>query len=251
MEENHINTVLKYLNNNQLSLFLEGLISAGKSTLCKSIEYYLSKYGIVFNIYPEPINQKLLDLFYTDIKTHAFSFQSITIRERVHLFNDALTFLNENGKGLVMIDRSSLGDCAFALMHHKSGNISDQQFVVYADLTKPKDNVKTKNVKKVIVNLECTPEKARERVIYRGKENEINSCTVEYLSDLKKSYHQVFTQNGSIIECEVIKQIYDSMGINLTNIINIDYNKDYQLVNGILSEGTTFEILYNIINTLN
>ena len=244
------NLVIEYLNKYKLCLYLEGLISAGKSTFCKSVEHYLNKNGINFNNYPEPINDKLLNLFYSDMKTHAFSFQSITIRERVHLINNAYNFLHNKNKGLVLIDRSCLGDCAFALMHYKSNNISDEQFIVYADLAKPFKNNKSKDIKKTVVNLDCTPNKARERLIQRGKINEMDSCSIVYLNDLKNSYNQVFTQQGTIKESNIIKEIYNSMDISVDNIINIDYNIDHKLINGILSEETTFKILYEVISNM-
>ena len=248
--ENTIDEVIAYLMVNKLLIFLEGLISSGKSTLCKSIEYHLKRSGVNYKYYPEPINEKLLNLFYSDIKKHAFSFQSIIIRERVHVYEDAVKDLN-NGCNYVKVDRSAVGDCAFALMHHKAGNIDDQQFEVYADLTKSTRKINCAGIKKVIIFLNCTPKKARERVIIRGNPKEIKSCTLEYLQDLNHSYNRVLrkdTKDLSDDERKVIKQVYESIGT--TNIVNIDYNEDFEVTNGYLSKDATFKILKQIIDAI-
>lgn len=250
--DNKVLEVIDFLSKNKLCIFLEGLISSGKSTLGRSCKKHLGKNGIIYNYYAEPINEKLLDLFYSNIRRHAFNFQSITIRERVHVRKGAINFLRAGGN-VVVIDRSEIGDCAFALMHHKDENISDEEFEVYADLTKFKsvpDVYSGTDVKKVIVYLDCTAEKARERVITRGNEKEILSCTVEYLSSLKHSYEKVFKSRAcsNKLEETVINQIYDSIGTD--DITYLDYNSDFNLVDGELSEEDIFAILYKIIERL-
>ena len=244
--------VLTYFQKNKLLILLEGLISGGKSSLCKSINFYLNKY-IKVRHYPEPINEKLLNLFYSDIKKHAFSFQSIVIRERVHVLSAAEDFLSKDEGDLSAVDRSEIGDCAFALMHYNSGNISDEQFEVYGDLTKPfLDCVELNNIKKVkkcVVYLTCTPKKARERVIKRGNPKEMESCTEKYLEELEKSYMKVMGY-GDINEKEslVIDQIFFSLNIHRDDIIYINYEEDFEIIDGMLTENDTFNILRQIIS---
>ena len=227
-------------------------ISAGKSTLCRSIEHNIKKYNINYKHYPEPINQKLLELFYSNIDKYSFAFQCIIIRERVHLMEEAINYLYSENGNMTVIDRSAIGDCAFALMLRKDNKINNEEFEVYADLTKSLKQMVSPSVsscKRVIVYLNCESNKARERVINRGNAQEIKSCTPEYLENLNNSYNKVLSWNDSTgEELLVIKQVYDSIGT--MDVISIDYNRDFRVVNGILSESDTFMILKEIIDQL-
>lgn len=241
--------VIEYLRNNKIIIYLESLISAGKSTLCKSCDFHINNEGIKFRHYQEPINMKLLELFYSNIKKYAFPFQSIVIRERVHINNSAFEFLKDSGN-LCIIDRSCFGDCAFALMHHSSGNISDKEFEVYGDLIKtPLGISKDEKVKEYVVYLHSTPEKCRERVVKRGNFSEIENCNIEYLTGLEKNYNKVlYRKDTSQLEESVLNTIYE--GIGDIKILNIDYNEDLEIVDGKLSESNIWGILGKIIEQI-
>jgi len=228
--------------------------------------------------YPEPIPPSLLALFYSDIPKHAFSFQSIIIRERVHVDNQAIKFLKDGNFSIV--DRSPYGDCAFALMHYASGNISLQQLMVYKELinfgtnsggTKvttesSRDRVQvtknsggtivtteskgTKEIKEIVVYLSCNPEKARERLSTRsGNSDESTNCDVEYLIKLDSSYMKVFGfEPASSIEKTVIQEVRPDDSVN---IIIIDYDEDFPVdSDGCMDKNNTFEILHRIVSRI-
>jgi deoxyadenosine/deoxycytidine kinase len=260
--------VLNYLNKHKVLLYLEGLIGSGKSTLLKSIDKWLSdetnKVGgtgrIRFRWYSEPIKQKLLDLFYSDIPKYAFSFQSIVIRERVQVINEAKRNFNCDNF-FQAIDRSRWGDCAFALMHRKSGNISPVEYEVYVDLIsdEPKDHGEPGNREdhgdresefvECLVYLKNTPKISRKRIVKRGNQKEIDGCTVEYLTELEESYMKVLeVSEASEIErlsIDKIKNNFDG------NIIILDYNEELKVTeDGYITEEDTFNILHKIIKSL-
>lgn len=248
--------VLRFIKNNKILVYLEAIISGGKSSLCKSVNRVLTKYEVHNEWYPEPINNKLLDLFYSDPPKYAFDFQSIVIRDRVHTNEDAIKFLKKN-KGLAIIDRSRFGDCAFGIMHHTNKNISDVEFAVYTDLIKSKRldkynsllGLEPDKIKDFVVYLICTPEKARERVIKRGNVTEIQGCTIEYLSELEHNYSKVLHKNGlDTLEQAVIDEVYKNYN---NKVLFIDYNTDLQIdTDGFIAEHQVFEILTQIMKKI-
>jgi deoxyadenosine/deoxycytidine kinase len=252
--EDIIQEVINYLLDNKLLIKLEALIGGGKSTLCNSFNKWVKSY-ITLECYPEPIKKMLLNLFYSDIKKYAFSFQSIVIRERVHVFEDAVTFLHEGN--LAVIDRSPYGDCAFGLMHYASGNISPVEFLVYVDLIKSDRDSKVREfnsekfdikIKKIVVYLACDPVIARERVINRDNEDEVDKCKLEYLIDLHTSYMKVF---GFEIVNQEEELAISEVRSDKEQIIFIDYNRDFPIdSDGCMTKEDTFKILYEIIREI-
>ena len=105
-------------------LILEGLISAGKSTAGKEIKTFVEALGIPCKFFPEPFVQELLDLFLSDQKKYAYSFQLTMLVKRQAVYREAHHWA---GQGyFCIIDRSLYGDYCFALMHKSRGNISDE-----------------------------------------------------------------------------------------------------------------------------
>lgn len=250
-------SVLDYINNNKIIIYLEGLISSGKSSLCKSINVVLNKYNIRNTNYPEPIDKSLLNLFYSNPQKYAFTFQSIVIRERIHVNEDAIKYL-KNDNGLAIIDRSRFGDCSFGIMHYNTNNISLAEFEVYTNLIKSNRldkyskrlGIDTKDqIKDFLVYLFCTPEKSRERVIKRGNLDEIENCTIEYLSNLEMNYEKVLGNDKcNHVEQVAIDEIYRNYN---NNIIKINYNDDLTIKDdGLIEETQVFNILYQIITCI-
>lgn len=246
--------LIEYFNKNAFLFNIEAIISAGKSTLIKSIKRICLKYTIKCNIYLENIPQVLLELFYSDTKKYAFSLQSIVIRDRIHIAENAIQHLQNADGNLAFIDRSRYGDAAFALMHIESGNISSEEATVYSQLVKSDrlDEIYTDSdsylyvdqpVGEYIVYLDRTPEKARELVIKRGDPTEIKNCTIEYLSSLEHYYEKILTRKGDTpIEENVLNEVW-KYGKNVT-VIHIEYNDDNQLdADGYLSDEDVLKFL--------
>lgn len=251
----HKDYVLNYIDQNSFLVSFESLIGAGKSTLCKSIDYTLDSYDYPTIWYPEPINRSFVKLFYSNIPRYAFSFQSIIIRERTHIYTDGLKFVMNNG-GIAAIDRGPYGDLSFALMHRKSGNINPAEFAVYTELIEeypfPTNEIRSKytDVKRYVVYLECSPEKCRERIIKRGNQEEIDGVTLEYLQGLEDSYFKILKEDGLDSEERIaLNQIKTSC--LTTKSVFLDYNQDLQINSeGLIIEEQVFDILYEIIRQI-
>lgn len=242
--------VLDFLRENPTLISFEALIGAGKSTLCTSIHRVVEKYNTKSTWYPEPIINDLLNLFYTDKKKYAFSFQSIIIRERVHVLLDAWNFVKTSG-GFATIDRSRYGDFSFALMHLKNGNISPDEFAVYTKLVgDTSGRYKHGDVNHHVVYLDCTPEKCRERIIKRGNQEEVDGCPLDYLRELEFNYLNVL-KNKNLNELEIITLNEISKSCPSQKIIFIDYNLDLNINSeGYIEESQVFKILYDIIKQI-
>lgn len=251
-----IKEALEYITNNKVIVYLEGLISGGKSSLCRSINRVLNKRKIRNTWYPEPIDGSLLDLFYSQPKKYAFSFQSIVIRDRIHVNEDAIFFLKDEN-GFVLIDRARFGDCAFGIMHYNNDNISNIEFVVYTNLIKSGRLDKYSQtlgldegkIKDFVVYLACTPEKSRERVIKRGNLLEIQNCTIDYLSELEINYNKVLgDEKTDALEQAAIDEVYRNYN---NNILTFDYNDDLNIdAEGYIEEKQVLLILCQIVDQI-
>src|SRR5579885_882482 len=93
---------------------LEGLISAGKSTAGEEIAKFVNDLGIPCRFFPEPLLPGLLDLFLSDQKTYAFSFQLTMLVKRQAIYREAFELAKQGY--FCIIDRSLYGDYCFALM---------------------------------------------------------------------------------------------------------------------------------------
>lgn len=105
-------------------MIVEGLISAGKSTLGKEMTKYLKTIGIKCKFFPEPVIPDLLQLFLSNQKKYAYAFQLAMLIKRQAIYREAASYA-EKGY-FCIIDRGLYGDYCFALMHKNRGNISDQ-----------------------------------------------------------------------------------------------------------------------------
>jgi deoxyadenosine/deoxycytidine kinase len=104
-------------------LIVEGLISAGKSTAGIEIHAYVQELGIPCKFFPEPLIPELLELFLSDQKKYAFSFQLTMLVKRQAIYREAHKYAMQGY--FCIIDRSLYGDYCFALMHKNRGNISE------------------------------------------------------------------------------------------------------------------------------
>ena len=98
---------------------IEGPIGAGKTTLGRSIEALLHKYNIKCKFFKEYKHDVLLQHYIKNMSTEAYSFQIIMLRERFTIYMKAIELARQGYA--VFMDRSLVGDLAFALMQIKKG----------------------------------------------------------------------------------------------------------------------------------
>ena len=174
-------------------IVLEGNIGVGKTTAGASMVIYLNSIGLRAKFFPEPVCLPLLNQYQKNMKKYAYSFQIIMAKERIQIYKDAWKFAKKGG--ISIIDRSLMGDYTFALMQYEKGFFTDSEWNVYLKLLEHD----RKFDPDFILYLECTPEKAYERMIDRGRPGEKEGYTLEYFQDLNEAYEKSLnTISGNI-----------------------------------------------------
>ena len=121
-----------------LIISLDGNIGAGKSTLLTEIRKAIPELHVV----DEPVGQwtalkngtgkNLLELFYEDKKRWAYTFQNCAILTRLKNIKEAVEQLEENGKSVILTERSVLTDkYVFAQMLRDGGDIDPLEWELY------------------------------------------------------------------------------------------------------------------------
>ena len=165
---------------------IEGIIGAGKTTFAISIVEYLKRLGIKVKLFREYINHTLLKQYIDDMKKYSYMYQIMSFMKRSETYKEALKYAQSGGVSI--IDRTSIGDYAFALMQKEEGNISPEEWEIYNKVIKEESTIKPT----LIVNLDVEPKVAFERMKKRGKKEEVSGYTLKYFDSLKKSYQRTY-----------------------------------------------------------
>ena len=222
-QSGHLEKKLSLLKNCRVCI--DANIGAGKTTLCVSLERYLRSIGLKVELSVEDIDTKLkmLELFLNDNKKYAFAFQMMMLSERLNIYYLSAPELS-NGRSHI-IDRSLGGDLAFALNHHKAGNISNEEMEAYKQfLQKYHDNDYFKSPE-YYVYLKVEPEKIMERIQRRNRGSESSAYTEQYIKSIQDCHTEAFEQLG-------------------IEFITVDWNQDYELdSSGLLSNEVCASVL--------
>ena len=168
-------------------LIIEGLISAGKSTAADQIRDYAHSKGVKCHYFPEPFNIETLQLFISNPKKHALSFQLDILSKKNEIYHQACGLA---GKGyLTIIDRSLHGDYCFAKLHHDIGNITDDEWKFYLQFYN-KINFPYPDY---LLYLDVNVETAMKRCSERNRKGE-SAYTKEYFDKLRDIYPSVMKQ---------------------------------------------------------
>lgn len=202
----------KLSSKNGMILIVEANIGAGKTVLCSSIEKYLKSLGIKTIYYPEFINQSLLELYLSNQSKYAFDFQTIQAMTRKTTVSDAIEKFKQGY--FCIIDRGLIGDFSFASLQRNNNNFTNEEWRVYNNLIfgdQEKKSVLTnfithsldpsqledgKEIKPLVLFLDCSPEICFQRMIKRNRKGEIKGYNLEYFKDLDK-YHRMAVKEFS------------------------------------------------------
>lgn len=200
-------------------LLIEGIIGAGKTTLGMKLYNLLTRVDIPVMIFEEEVDAKMLDLFLSDMKKYAFSFQIHMLVQRQKIYMKALQFVEKNN-GVAIVDRSLLGDWSFCMLHNDYGNISDLEYQAYESVM----SSTRLPVPASIFYLEVTPETAHKRIVARNRGREPDVYTLEYLSDLDMNYKVAMEQSDidiHYIDWNQPSNLSDDQLIDLCDLANI------------------------------
>lgn len=158
-----------------------GAIGSGKTSITKALQQVIANEEGDCRGFYEPVEENpLLAKYYKDPHRYAFSMQIYMLNRR---YEQQMLAQDLALAGISSVQDSSIfGDSCFVEMLKKDGIMSQEEVDVYSELFL---NM-TRNVMypTLVVYLNCTPEKALERIKKRNRDCETN-IPIEYLSNLK------------------------------------------------------------------
>lgn len=206
-------------------IVIEGNIASGKSTFTESLVAFLNGIGLSARLYKEPILQSYLDTFLTDMKKYAFGFQMSMLIENQCLYGDALHYV-ESG-GIAILDRSFMGNRAFALLHNQYGNITDAEMKVYDDVY---NRMVRQRSPTYTLYLEVDPEINVNRCRLRDRSCESQAYDIQYFSDLNNTYRKLINELSKSQKVVVFDwnkdipmQTYTRVLMNVLDYLRQDY----------------------------
>lgn len=173
-------------------LTVEGTIGIGKSTLCRTIVKLMNEAEIRAEYLPEDYDKNMLKTFLNYKKAHpgkynphAAPFQLDVLTRRTRTYERALA-LQKQGVTAV-VDRSLVGDYAFALLQYDEGNFTEEQWEEYCTRVEAADLLDPD----LTLFLKCRQDIALERCNRRGRSGE-DAYTLGYFRDLDDAYMDAF-----------------------------------------------------------
>lgn len=192
---------------------VEGIIGAGKSTLCSELAAELGPNTLTLLEPAEDTNPYLAD-YYKNPERWSFAIQIhlLQARYRMHLQGQWHVM---NGCGNAIYDRSYFGDVAFAYIQRELGYMTEREFTTYRQIYR----AMTAGVlfPGVCVVLNVSPEVALSRIRRRMAEKSGRKCetavTVDYLVRLQ----------------DRIRQVTDLLANQGTTVIPVDWDENRDL----------------------
>jgi NADH dehydrogenase (ubiquinone) 1 alpha subcomplex subunit 10 len=139
-------------------IIVEGNISAGKSTLCRTLASRLN-----MALFLEPVGSNpYLEKFYADPKTYALPLQVWILKQRFLSYVNALKLLTSTSLPGVILDRSVFSDDVFAVKNLEDGNISQAGYDYYKGLRS--QMLASLPPPSAVCYLDASPEECRRRV---------------------------------------------------------------------------------------
>lgn len=213
-------------------IVVEGAIGAGKSTFCNELKTYLGESTLLFTEPDEENNANpYLADYYTDPAKWAFTMQAHLLQARFKIHKHAQWHVMNN-RGHAVVDRSYMGDTAFAALQVEFGYMSEREFETYKSIY----HAMTASVllPNICVHLEVKPETSLSRINRRMQEKEGRVCetsiTAGYLQSLDREIRRVVS-------------VLDKQGVN---IIPVDWNQDRDFKE---RQAVISAVAENILNT--
>lgn len=201
----------------------EGNIGAGKTTL---LEYFEKNKIYNADILYEPVNEwksikddansNIFEKFNYDKKKYAFEFQHIVYYSRM---NKLFDLINNSDKKFIFMDRSLGTDKnVFEQMLYDNKYIDELEHKIYNYWD---DFIKNQfHINKNIIYLKCDPETAYNRMLNRGRKEEIN-INISYIEQLHNYHNKWINQEISNNKHVLVLDCNDST-INESNIEKIN-----------------------------
>lgn len=175
---------------------VEGLIGCGKSTLCRWIRKNTDA------LVADESESPLLTSFYSDPKRWAFATQIDLLTQRSAMLKTAH---KASLKRSVVLDRSVIGDRAFARTQWSRGNMDPQEYRLYDDVHHTL--LESVEAPTAILYLDVSIDVALERIKRRNRTEDVKHV---YMIHLAQSYEHILRE-------------FDSRGVT---VIRIEWDRD-------------------------
>jgi deoxyadenosine/deoxycytidine kinase len=201
-----------------MSIVIDGIIGAGKTTISKMISEHLNipMFEELKNDDLEnTIEHRMLNRFYGDQSRWSAIIQVMFLNER---FRDLKEI--ERNNQFAILDRSIYGDEIFAKTINKRGNMTDDELTIYQELLH--NMLEHINPPKLLIYLDVSIDTAMERIKQRHRGTEADMIPRDYMVDLRDSYEEWYNEfdlcprlkidlNQSAVDenGEIIKEVKD------------------------------------------
>lgn len=185
--------MLSYKRTQPFVISVEGIISAGKTSLIEEVLVPLwTKKGLRVRVIEEPVDkwkEDILPEFYGNPKRWAYHFQSKAFHDRV-MESKQMWDLYKDDTDIFILDRSIFSDPQFMKVNRDLGNVSEMEMRHYLEWWNMWKDVMpfTPNL---FIYLNISVEESMKRIPIRGRTGE-HMVSVEYQSLLKKYHDEVF-----------------------------------------------------------
>lgn len=182
---------------------IEALISAGKTTLIRSLKNStaVKEHFDEVVVFDEPIKPRTLNAYLADQHRYAFSFQTNVALKRVHMYKEAKRLALEKPRRLILIDRGLDGDQAFALAQLRLKFIDEADYSLYQEEIGVDDG----SLKQLqdepgfrVVYLRCEPRTSWARTLKRGIVEETATYDEEYMETVFAAHEEMMAVNPSV-----------------------------------------------------
>lgn len=204
-----------------------GMIGVGKSTLVNKLAT-INKYSV----FEEPVdNNPFLVDYYKDPYRWSFTLQVYYFWERYKQSQEA--FMKSMRGETVVLDSSLYSDFAFAILQHKDGYFTDDEYKTYLNMHKI--IAAQTAYPDMIVYLQLSPEQALERIKKRSRDCESN-IPIEYLKNLESAYEIVLDKLSKHTKIVVVdarpneNDVYDVVNKIINDYKNSLSESDLQYV---------------------
>lgn len=184
------------------------LIGVGKSTLVNKLST-INKYSV----FEEPVdNNPFLVDYYKDPTRWSFTLQVYYFWERYKQSQEA--FMKSMRGETVVLDSSLYSDFAFAILQHKGGYFTNDEYKTYLNMHKI--IAAQTAYPDLVVFLKLSPEQALERIKKRSRDCESN-IPIDYLKNLESAYKIVLDKLSKHTKIVVVdarpdeNDVYDSV----------------------------------------
>jgi len=201
-------------------IIIEGIISAGKTTLAKELALRIRRP----KLFLEPVKDNpYLEKFYKDKSRWSLEMQYWLMAKRFKMHQDGIEYEWNTG-GTSVYDRSIYGDGIFAKVLNEEGHIDDIGYKSYLQHKACMERFLL--VPQQVIFLDVPVDLALKRIPKRNRDCEQGSAiTREYLEKLRHEYNNLLQVLGQKTKVDIINWEDGMSADDIKSIIELNFNE--------------------------